>query len=214
MPIRTLPTVVDGDKVQTVHRTDDSHALGSLPHQALPTSPSRLSGLLFGSTPGWSSTAVTAITTGYSHRVTPSRIDGPTRNDGPNPPVHFRVMAQNPEQPPAADSSRHLRVLATVSVTLAMVGLAALALLAVVLGGFFVMGSDNCFEQDTPLICTPDGQDLVFWLPTLGAAAGLVVAAVGCWIWPRRWRAAWLALGYLVALTSLCVSYSIATGNQ
>ncbi|MFC7549551.1 hypothetical protein [Plantactinospora sp. GCM10030261] len=106
------------------------------------------------------------------------------------------------------------RTLATIGAAVATAGLVVLAAAEFFLSSFLVMGSDACYEQDEPLICTPGGQQLVFWLAVSGAVVGLGVAVGGAWIWPRRWRAAWIGLGYLVVLSTFGAAYMIATGNS
>ena len=39
-----------------------------------------------------------------------------------------------------------------------------------------------------------------------GALLGLLVAATGCWIWPRRWKWIWIAGGFLLAMAGLVVA--------
>ncbi|WP_199428833.1 hypothetical protein [Qaidamihabitans albus] len=98
------------------------------------------------------------------------------------------------------------------------VALAALTVLGLavsfVAGFVFVMASDGCGADRSRYICTPGGQQTVFWLPWGGLLAGFVLSLVGAAVATRLRRTPWLGLaaGVPAYLLAFGVAYSIAVG--
>jgi hypothetical protein len=71
--------------------------------------------------------------------------------------------------------------------------------------GLLALG--NCQVGDSRAACAPDRLRISMWAPVWGSSIGLAVAAIGCWIWPRTHRAAWLVFGYLSAFLGFAIGY-------
>jgi hypothetical protein len=103
--------------------------------------------------------------------------------------------------------SRHDRIWPRVLAMLPLLGWLAIALPT---GVLLTAGSDPCFDQTSPRICTGAGQDEVALLPVVFASAGFAVALVGC-VMPRPWRACVLFGAYPIASIGFAIALQVAT---
>ncbi|HWS36477.1 MAG TPA: hypothetical protein VN408_27545 [Actinoplanes sp.] len=92
---------------------------------------------------------------------------------------------------------------------LALAGLAAWPVVALLLGFVLMFATDSCFPGDPELICTPRGEKILMGVLIYGCLAAIVSGVAGMIAGPR-WRALGLGLGYLINLACTVTAFAIA----
>jgi hypothetical protein len=72
----------------------------------------------------------------------------------------------------------------------------------------FVFWGDCMFDGDNGAFCEKlQGRfRLANGALQVGAVLGAAVSILGCWIWPRRWRAVWVVAGFLSSGAGLLIA--------